>query len=51
MPVNAPGSSTHTAANGTTIITSHSGWVHTWKRLMADTPCVTSGITTTAQIR
>ena len=32
-------------------IASHSGWVQTCRRLIAVTPCVTSGITTTEQIR
>ena len=40
-----------TTTNGTTSINSHKGCVHTCSRLIADTPWVTSGITTKAQIR
>ena len=40
-----------TYTKGTTSMTSHNGCVQTCSRLMVDTPCVTSGITTSAQIR
>jgi hypothetical protein len=51
MPLKARGSRTKTKPKGTTSIKSQSGWVQSCKRLMADTPWVTSGITTRAQIR
>ena len=38
-----------TNTKGTTSISNHKGWVQTCSRLMTDTPCVTSGMTTSAQ--
>ena len=49
-PTSSSGLLINTKASGNTSIASHNGWVQTCRRLIAVTPWVTSGITTSAQI-